>query len=147
MNETKKDNINIFIIGVVSSLIGGLIVYYLLKNKMSSPQAVPSLHPSVYLDAQGKYNEILEEKLINIESQLHEMKQIKLNSLQEQIPPPTQSSTQPSTQLSNPLINNNNNSNNNNNTLYKNNESWEIFRGKDGFISKLNVLRDVKTNN
>ena len=33
------------------------------------------------------------------------------------------------------------------NMLYKNNESWEIIRGKDGFISRLNVLRDVKLNN
>lgn len=30
-------------------------------------------------------------------------------------------------------------------STYKNNEKWEIVRGKNGFISNISVLRDAKT--
>ena len=148
--KSNSNNTNLMIIGIVSSIIGGLIVYYLLKSKSQTN----TLHPSQYLLAQAKYNEILEDKLVNIESQLGEMKKLSFdltqtqtktlqNIIQTPVQPqiqylqvPTQQNNQQQPIINTPIEN----------TLYKNNESWEIFRGKDGFISKLNVLRDVKTN-
>ena len=93
--ENKSWTSNPLLIGIIGSIIGGLIIYFILKSKQPQLQTFNQLQS-------------LQPNLI----------------------------AQPITQQ--PVQTNN--------TLYKNNESWEIIRGKDGFISKLNVLRDVKLN-
>jgi hypothetical protein len=97
MTEDKQSTTNLILIGIVSSIIGGLFVYYLLKK-------TNKLDPDVQYANSSK-----------------------LNTIENKI--------QPSQVIQNP-----------NNTIYKNNESWEILRDRNGFISKLNVLRDVKLN-
>lgn len=101
--ENKPWTSNPLVIGIIGSIIGGIIVYLILKSTNK------------------------------LQPQLQTFNQ--LQSLQQPTPQPIsqQSIIQQPVQT--------------NNTLYKNNESWEIIRGKDGFISKLNVLRDVKLNN
>ncbi len=121
--ENKSSTMNIIIIGIISSIIGGLIVYYLLKPKIT----VASLQP-INISSQ------IENRLDNIEQRLSQQQSSLL--IQQ---PPQQLHQQSSQQLLQQLPQQAN-------TLYKNNESWEIIRGKDGFISKLNVIRDVKTN-
>ncbi len=102
MTEDKQSTTNLILIGIVSSIIGGLVVYYLLKktNKLDS-------------NVQYVNSSQLESKLSNIENKLQQPTQTLQDSQ---------------------------------NTIYKNNESWEILRDRNGFISKLNVLRDVKLN-
>ncbi len=108
MTEDKQSTTNLILIGIVSSIVGGLVVYYLLKK-------TNKLDPSVqYVNTQ------FENKLSSIE-----------NISQSTQDKSTQSAQTTQSEQT---------------TLYKNNESWEILRDKNGFISKLNVLRDVKLN-
>lgn len=104
MPEDKQSTTSLIFIGIVSSIIGGLVVYYLLKKTNKTNPNIPALNTTQ-----------LNEKLNTIE-----------NKLQNQYYQPSTQDTQ--------------------NTIYKNNESWEILRDRNGFISKLNVLRDVKLN-
>lgn len=122
-DDSKSQNYNLKSI-LTGLAIGAIIVYLFMKSR---PPTTQQIQPMKYLEMQATYNNILEEKLSTIEAQLQ-----KLQKLQNQTSHPSQTQSQPQTPIEN--------------TLYKNNESWEVFRGKDGFISKLSVLRDVKTN-
>ncbi len=60
--ENKSSTMNIIIIGIISSIIGGLIVYYLLKPKIT----VASLQP-INISSQ------IENRLDNIEQRLQQL--------------------------------------------------------------------------
>lgn len=111
MTEDKQSTTNLILIGILSSIIGGLFVYYLLKKTNK-------------LDSNVQYLNLTQpnDKLDTIEHKL----QIPPQNTQDNQSQNIQTQTQ--------------------NTIYKNNESWEILRDRNGFISKLNILRDVKLN-
>ena len=123
MTTDNKSSLTL-IIGIA---LGAFIVYMFLKNKTSTPS------PQI----QTFNSSSMENRLDSIEQQLQQIQQIQLQQLNS---PSQQIQTQPIQQIQQPI------QQTNTNMLYKNNESWEIVRGKDGFISKLNVLRDVKLN-
>lgn len=125
MNETKSNsNTTLLIIG--SLIIGGLIVFFLLKSK-TQPQSLQTLQPTSLSQLQINFNQqliSLENKLNNIEQQLQTLQSIQLTNNHNN---PQQ-----------PLINTHNN------TTYKNSEKTNFILNKDGDIIGIETVRDVK---
>ena len=100
---------------IVSIIIGGAVVYYLFYR------------PSVQLQQSNQLKLQQEVLKLQEQQQLHNIKRY----LQEERISNTENIGQNGLYPSP--------------TSYKNNEKWEIVRGKNGFISNISVLRDAKT--
>ena len=139
ISQLNINKIDLLMIGVSSFIIGRLVMNFLT--------------PKEQLPIQSSNVLSLETRILDLETRLQEQQiyQIQQNSQISQQPQIQHTSTESNSQLSQfgqiPSHIQQQNQKSQQNTLYKNNESWEIKRGTDGFISNLNVLRDVKTNN
>jgi len=63
--ENKSSNTNFILIAVISSIIGGLIIYYLLKPKLTTDQTFSFASTNNSLQ--------IENRLINIEQKLQQL--------------------------------------------------------------------------
>ncbi len=66
LTENKSTKTNLIIIGIISSIIGGLIVYYLLKSRSASEFSFASANSSTQI----------ENRLINIEQRLQQLQSL-----------------------------------------------------------------------
>lgn len=112
--ETKSSISGLMIIGIISSIIGGLIVYYLLRSKTTT-----TLSSNFPLSSQN--TALIESRLDNIEYRLQQIQQL-------------QSSQQQTQQTQQTL----------NNTSYKNNEIRKYIRDAKGRITSTEIIRNAK---
>ncbi len=70
--KTKSSNTNLIIIGILSSIIGGLIVYYLLKSKLNTEQT--------FSFASANNSSQIENRLFSIEQKLQQLQSITIQS-------------------------------------------------------------------
>lgn len=130
MTEENKDNWNNLLIGIVGSIIGGLVVFMLLKSKLESQPSTLQLqqhHQQVYQ---------MQNRIQELESELYQQDQRQYQHQQSyQQPYLYQQSYQQPNKYSQSSYG-----------TYKNNEKWAITRNKEGFISNIEVIRDAKVS-
>jgi len=111
-----KDNWNNLLIGIIGSIIGGMVIFVLLKSQLVSQQRQQSLYNDPINSHEDIYN-----GLSNISNRLRMIESNIQNApIQQHISVPTIGSS------------------------YKNNEKWVITRDKTGHIDSLEIVRDAK---
>ncbi len=75
LTENKSTKTNLIVIGIISSIIGGLIIYYLLKSRVTPAESFQAMN-----------NLSLENRLINIEHRLQQLQiqPVSMQTLQPQ---------------------------------------------------------------
>ncbi len=127
-------------IGIVGGLIAGsLFTYIVFKSREPQPPQTPALQTSfqtstmhpIDVDTLRQMSAEIQNlsKLVAQLSQENSALNIQLAATREVKPQVEAPKITPITT-----------------TAYKNNEKWQIERGKDGFIKSFNVIRDAKTN-
>jgi len=112
--DNKSSNINFILIAVVSSIIGGILVYHLLKPRLTTDQT--------FSFASANNSLQIENRLINIEQKLQQLQ------IQSPIAQPIVSSQQTNAQSN----------------TYKNKEIRNYIRDNKGRITSTKIIRNAK---
>lgn len=148
MSESDNKNIyNYLLIGIIGSIIGGTIVYYVIERRYQKYTYSLQQH-----NLQLQNNK--QEKILKLQERMQKMQeniqkletQLQLNQpnqirsqlqAQPQPQPQPQSRPQPqqisTSEQKSPIDSN-----------YKNDERWEITRNKEGYLTSIRVIRDAK---